>query len=196
MQQHVKCEIVGDGAVGKTCFLISYTTNKFPGEYLPTTFDNYATNLMIDGQVLHLNLWDTPGQDDFETQRAEYYTDTDVFIMCFAIDNRDSFLNIKDKWYPEIRQHCPDAPIILVGMKEDLRSQVLSDDDASSTGSQNSNLITKMEGLGLSSEIRAAKYIECSALNKSGLDEVFREVALVFKEKQLPPPPPTWCRIS
>ena len=81
-------------------------------------------------------------------------------------------MNIKDKWYPEIRQHCPDAPIILVGMKEDLRSQVLSDDDASSTGSQNSNLITKIEGLALSSEIRAAKYIECSALHKSGLEEV------------------------
>ena len=112
--------------------------------------------------------------------------------MCFAIDNRDrlvhrlidilcvhifrsfffSFLNIKDKWYPEIKQQCPDAPIILVGMKEDLRSQVLSDDDASSTGSQNSNLISKIEGLALSSEIRAAKYIECSALHKSGLEEV------------------------
>jgi len=105
-------------------------------------------------------------------------------------------MNIKDKWYPEIRQHCPDAPIILVGMKEDLRSQALSDDDASSSGSQNVNLISKIEGLALSSEIRAAKYIECSALHKSGLEEVFKEVALVFKEKHLTPPPQPWCRVS
>lgn len=69
----------------------------------------------VDSIQVSLGLWDTAGQEDYDRLRPLSYPQTDVFLICFSIASPSSFENVTSKWYPEIKHHCPDAPIILVG---------------------------------------------------------------------------------
>lgn len=159
----LKITAVGDGLVGKTCLLITYTTNRFPTEYVPTVFDNYADTIIVDGTQYNMTLWDTAGQEDFERLRPLTYPNTDCFLLCYSVGNKASYGNVLSKWYPELKHHCPQTPIILIGTKSDLRD----------TGEIET--LSYSDGKRLKRKIRAVKYMECSALNSEGLKEIFIE---------------------
>lgn len=177
--QTIKCVVVGDGAVGKTCLLISYTTSKFPADYVSTVFDNYAVTVMIGDEPFTLGLFDTAGQEDYDRLRPLSYPSTDVFLVCFSVISPASFENVKEKWFPEVHHHCPGVPIIIVGTQTDLRND---DVILQRLHRQKLSPITQEQGEKLAKELRAVKYVECSALTQRGLKTVFDEAIVAALE--------------
>jgi Ras-related C3 botulinum toxin substrate 1 len=131
---------------------------------------------MVDGKPINLGLWDTAGQEDYDRLRPLSYPQTDVFLVCFSLVSPASFSNVKTKWCPEIGHHCPNVPVLLVGTKVDLR-----DDPATIEKLKERKLapITCSQGHQLAKEIKAAGYVECSALSQKNLKLVFDEAIRV-----------------
>lgn len=135
-------------------------------------FDNYSASVMVDGKPISLGLWDTAGQEDYDRLRPLSYPQTDVFLICFSIVSPPSFDNVKAKWFPEIEHHAPNVPIILVGTKLDLREDKGTMD---ALRSKRMEAVSYEQALAVSKEIRAHKYLECSALTQRNLKSVFDE---------------------
>jgi len=165
MSVRKKLVIVGDGCSGKTCLLMVFSQDQFPKSYVPTVFENYVADVIDvhSGKHVELGLWDTAGQEDYDRLRPLSYPDTDVILICYDISNQDSCDNITEKWYPEVKHFCPNVPIILCGLKKDLRARENAD-----------KCVSTKAGELLSMQIQAAGFAECSALTNDGVERVFQ----------------------
>ncbi|KAH3846966.1 uncharacterized protein LOC127873962 [Dreissena polymorpha] len=181
----VKCVIVGDGAVGKTSMLMSYTTGGIKMDYIPTCFDCYTVDVSV-GEMQHtMSIIDTAGQETYDRLRTLSYYDTDVFVICFSVADEDSFNNVKTKWIPEIRQYRPGTPFILVGTKRDRRNSTLessrlsaqmtsvSYENISVKDTKDVNFVSVKKAKHFSRKCGSLRYMECSALEGTGVTEVF-----------------------
>ncbi len=215
----VKVVAVGDGTVGKTSTLMSYSSNRFPHDYTPTVFDNvsqnthtshltphtshltsfdslstshdqYQANLLVDGRPVSMCLWDTAGQGDYDRLRPLSYRNTDCFLLMFSVINPESFFNITNKWVIELNLYCPQAPIVLVGTQIDMRGKVQEN------GRDKARMVTSLvQGEQLAKEIGAVKYVECSAMTQEGLKQVFELAVRAALKQRLVTEPKGCCTI-
>ncbi|CAB4253891.1 similar to Saccharomyces cerevisiae YNL180C RHO5 Non-essential small GTPase of the Rho/Rac subfamily of Ras-like proteins [Maudiozyma barnettii] len=219
----IKCVVIGDGAVGKTSLLISYTTNTFPQDYVPTVFDNYTTTISLRDpnapalppsssstnilneqdshsgppsthsnehlRVFKLNLWDTAGQEEYDRLRPLSYPQTDIFLICFSVTERNSFRNVCDKWLPELKSNSNiennplftkfrKLPILLIGTKADLEGTI-PENDPQYISKKDIEKCVKDNGF--------MGYVECSAMTQIGVRDVFERAidAVVFEPERL-----------
>lgn len=119
--------------------------------------------------------------------------DTDLIMLCYSVDSKDSLENVESKWVGEIADNCPGVKLVLVALKCDLREGGAEDDDgeeasaatpAASEGDANPErpkgpLIEYDKGLEVAKRIGASRYLECSAMKNRGVNEAFTEAARV-----------------
>eukprot|EP00020_Sapocribrum_chincoteaguense_P005124 CAMPEP_0170747674 /NCGR_PEP_ID=MMETSP0437-20130122/9444_1 /TAXON_ID=0 /ORGANISM="Sexangularia sp." /LENGTH=183 /DNA_ID=CAMNT_0011086459 /DNA_START=171 /DNA_END=722 /DNA_ORIENTATION=+ len=135
--------------------------------------------MLIDNEPFNLGLWDTAGQEDYDRLRALCYPATDVFLVCFSVVSPTTLDNVRLKWVPELKHHCPDVPRLLVGLKTDLRTDTGA---LAELKAANKDPISATKGTEFAKKVGAVKYLECSALTQTGLKEVFEQATIAARD--------------
>ena len=173
--------MVGDGGCGKTSLLSTFKDGEFPKDYMPTVFETSVATVEVKNKKIQLMLFDTAGQEDYDRLRPISYPETSVLLLCFALDSRDSFENVRDKWVPEIEHFCPGVPFLLVGTKSDLRQDRRRKSQLAREGTE---IIASAEGEEMANKINADGYMECSAKTNTNVKEVMMAATMLTMKKR------------
>ncbi|XP_061468993.1 rho-related GTP-binding protein RhoD [Rhineura floridana] len=193
----IKIVVVGDGGCGKTSLLMVFARGQFPKVYVPTVFEKYSAPFHISGKQVHINLWDTAGQEDYDRLRPLSYSGAHAVIMCYDVTNPSSFDNILTKWYPEVKHFCRGIPILLVGCKTDLRKDKVL---LRKLHQDQLEPITYQKGEALAQNLHAVAYLECSARFHENIINIFAEASRaalnIMKKNQRRRKPKRSCLLS
>ena len=81
--------------------------------------------------------------------------------MCFNLIDPISFQNVKERWIPELKEHAPKVPFILVGLKSDGRTL------------SKAKSVKTDEGEAMARKVGAKCYVECSACTQVTIQPTF-----------------------
>ena len=154
----LKFIIIGDPAVGKSNILLKYVHNKFVNEYQSTVGVEFgAKNIIIEGQIFRIQIWDTTGQENFRCLTRSYFKNSVCAIITYDITNKQSFDNIQD-WINEVKNQVSDKVLlVLVGNKIDLENERIVNYDEGKKFAEDNDML----------------FIETSALNGNGINQLF-----------------------
>lgn len=116
---------LGDGGVGKSCLMNRFVANQYDdGTFHTIGVEFLNKDLEVDGVKYTLQIWDTAGQERFRALRTPFYRGSDVCLLCYAIDDHDSFDSLAN-WREEFLKYADipseqQFPFIVVGNKNDL----------------------------------------------------------------------------
>ena len=164
-----KIIVIGDSSVGKSCLTTQAVRNKFIDFYQTTVgFEFLTFNLRINTNVVKLQVWDTCGQEVYKSLISNFYRNSSLALIVYAINNRNSFEHA-EIWLNELKNKSnPKVRIFLVGNKCDL---------------ENTRVVSREEVENFKNEKNLDKFIETSAKTGENARNVLLEAAkMLFKD--------------
>ena len=158
---------LGDSGVGKTSIINRYVNNKFSDNTYSTVGVNFSIKeLYFNEQKINLKLIDTCGQEKYQSLTKAYLKNTDACFFIFALNDKESFENIKNWMVLFNEQHnIKDIPVMLLGNKSDLKNEI--DDNLINEFVKSNNI----------------KYLETSAKEKKNINESMEELGKMLYQK-------------
>ena len=164
-----KIIVIGDSSVGKSCLTTQAVRNNFEEFYTATIgFEFLTFNIRLNNKVLKLQIWDTCGQEVYKSLITNFYRNSSLALIIYAINNMDSFKHAEN-WLNELKaQANPNVKIFLVGNKSDL---------------ENERVVSKEDGEKFKELKNLDKFIETSAKTGENARNVLLEAAkLLYKD--------------
>ena len=122
--EKIKVVLIGETMTGKTSLIKRLIENTFEEESASTLVATTVTKTFTyEGRQLTLDIWDTAGQEKFRSLNKVFYKSAIIIILVYNITERNTFEQIVDYWYNEVKTRCIKNPIIaIVGNKSDLNT--------------------------------------------------------------------------
>lgn len=155
----LKVVVAGDGNVGKTSLIRRYCEGKFEQTRVATIGVDFQTQTVeLPEKTVKLSIWDMAGQDRFQVIRAGFYRGSRAAALVYDVTEPESFTSL-ERWRGEILEAVEEQPFLVVGNKIDLESTQAA------------------EAPQAFAESIGAAYLETSALDGSGVAELFESLA-------------------
>lgn len=119
-----KVVTIGDSGAGKTSVIQKFHSGAFFNEMLPTIGSfNLISTISVDDQEVTLNLWDTAGQEKFNSLLPMYMRNANAILFVFDISLSNPIPRLTSL-YEDLKDDFPiGASFFLVGNKSDLVEQ-------------------------------------------------------------------------
>lgn len=129
MHYKIKIIVIGEPGVGKTSLVKKFVSGQFSGDYRASIGTNmFIKEILIDSNEfmnrISIYLWDIAGQERWIKMRHIYYGGTQGALIVGDLSRKRTFEQIEKFWYPDLKTHCENIPIVLIANKHDLSHQI------------------------------------------------------------------------